>query len=292
MKPVRFAYHQPTSVGEAIALLDSYGGTARVLAGGQSLIPRLNRRSVRPDAVVDIGRLPGMRYSDGEGGGLRIGALTTHHDLETADRLPPGFSVVSETARLIGYPPVRYRGTLIGSLAHADPRAEWCLLTVLLGAVVTARGTHGTRTLPVQELFAGDGRTVLAHDELLTDVYLPRPEPTAVLSETAFQDGGLPLVAAGAAVRLGPDGLAVSVRAALAGTADRPVRLPALERALRGTPPNGGWQDKIADAVAELPEPPSDELAESSYRRRAAEAMLLRAVAQSVSRAGDALPAF
>ncbi|MEV8225499.1 FAD binding domain-containing protein [Streptomyces sp. NPDC079167] len=292
MKPVRFAYHQPTSVGEAIALLGSSGGTARVLAGGQSLIPQLNRRAVRPEAVVDIGRLPGLRHFVVEGEGLRIGALTTHHDLETADRLPPGFAVVPETARLIGHPPVRSRGTLVGSLAHADPRAEWCLLAVLLDAVVTVRGAYGARSLPVQDLFAGDGRTVLVHDELLTDVYLPRPEPTAALSETAFQEGGLPLVAAGAAVRLGPDGLAVSVRAALAGTADRPVRLPALERALCGTRPDEGWQDRVGEAVAELPEPPSDELAESSYRRRASAAMLLRALGRSVSRARAAAPAF
>ncbi|MFG2429638.1 FAD binding domain-containing protein [Streptomyces sp. NPDC048590] len=285
MKPVRFAYHQPTSVGEAIALLGSYGGGARALAGGQSLIPQLNRRTVRPEAVVDIGRLPGLRHFGMEGEGMRIGALTTHHDLETADRLPPGFAVVPETARLVGHPPVRSRGTLVGSLAHADPRAEWCLLAVLLDAVVSVRGADGTRSLPVRELFAGGGCTVLAHDELLTDVFLPRAEPSAALVETAFQEGALPLVAAGAAVRLGPDGLAVSVRAALAGTADRPVRLPALERALCGTRPDGTWQDMVGDAVAELSDPPSDELASSSYRRRTAGAALLSAFERSVSRA-------
>ena len=147
MKPAPFAYHRAHSVAEAVALLAELGEEAKILAGGLSLVPMMNFRLARPSAVVDVSRIDGLSYlradaGEADAGGLRIGALTTHRTVETS-RDPAvlnGFGVLPRSARWIGHYPIRSRGTFGGSIAHADPASEWCLLTVLLAARIVLTG--------------------------------------------------------------------------------------------------------------------------------------------------------
>ncbi|MEV0092296.1 FAD binding domain-containing protein [Streptomyces sp. NPDC050738] len=287
MKPTRFVYLQPESVDEAVACLQTYGPRARVLAGGQSLLALMNRRTVRPSAVIDLKRLTRLRGMAQDNGVLSIGALTTHHDIESAQGhgLDTAFRVLPETARLIGHLPVRTRGTLGGSLAQADPCAEWCLAAVLLDAEIVVRGSAGPRTIAAGELFTGAGQTVLDHAEIITGIRFPTPAPTAALVEFAVQQGNLPLVAAGAVVETSPYGAITSARVALAGAAATPVRVPLVEQALLGEIPGEALFRHAGDVLAGVLDPPPDPRADGPYRTELASTLLVRALRESTARA-------
>jgi len=282
MRPSKFAYARPDSVEEAVTILRAAGGTARVLAGGQSLLPLLNRRAVRPSALVDIGGLTGLRYLRRDGAGLRVGALTRHADLErtTDAAVRSAFGVLPEAAGLIGHLPIRTRGTVGGSLAHAAPGAEWCLLAVLLDALIVLRGQDGERVVPAAGFLVGPHRTAAAPDELVVEVRFPVPAPTAVLVEHAVQRGETAEVAAAAAIETGDDGRVVAARLALDGVDGRPLRLATTERALLGEVPEPELVARAArEAVTGL-EPPED----PRYRTEVAEALLIRAVRASLAK--------
>ncbi|MEW1914787.1 FAD binding domain-containing protein [Kitasatospora sp. NPDC085895] len=286
MKPPPFAYCRPETAEEAVHRLTRYGPDARVLAGGQSLLPLLNRRLLRPTALVDVGRIAALRGTGRHGGGLHIGALTTHADLERAagPHLRAALPVVPETARLIGHLPVRLRGTIGGSLAHADPAAEWCLLAVLLDADMHALGPAGERTVPAAEFFTGAHRTALAPGELLTGVRIPRPAPTAAVAEYGFQPGSLPLVAAAAELVLDDDGRITAARIAVGGAEDRPVRSAAAEQTLLGGAPDARLLGHAADLAAKALAPGADHRAGADYRRDLARTLVHRALADSLAR--------
>ncbi|MFE9256595.1 FAD binding domain-containing protein [Streptomyces sp. NPDC006879] len=281
MKPAHFDYVRPASAEEAVAQLGEYGEDARVLAGGQSLIPLLNRRLIKPKVLVDVGRLHEYRYLHGDGAGLRVGALTPHVWLErTLDRtVLDRFPVLPETAHLIGHLPVRTRGTVGGTLAHADPRSEWCLLAVLLGAEITAHGPHGRRVIKARDFFLGRHLSALLPGELLTEVRLPRAAPSAMLAEHALQPGRLPEVAVAAAVEVGADGLVSSARIALGGVTDRPVRAYAAERALLGRDPE---QDGLVADIARLAAEPGGDYTLTADHRALATALATRVLDSSV----------
>ena len=153
MKPAPFAYHRAHSVAEAVALLAELGDEAKILAGGLSLVPMMNFRLARPAALVDVSRLEGLSYLRADAAnGLRIGALTTHRTVEVSrdPAILGGFGVLPRSARWIGHYPIRSRGTFGGSIAHADPASEWCLLAVLLGAQVVLTGPGGSRSVPAR----------------------------------------------------------------------------------------------------------------------------------------------
>lgn len=281
MRPASFSYLRPESVEEAVGLLWAAGGDALVLAGGQSLLPLLAKRSVRPSALVDIGGLTGLRYLRSDGDGLRIGALTRHVDVERAN-LGPAFGVLPEAARLIGHLPIRTRGTVGGSLAHATPCAEWCLLAVLLDALVVVRGPGGERAVPAAEFLVGPHRTAAASDELVVEVRLPVPAPTAALVEHSIQRGEPAMVAAAAAVETDGVGRVVAARLALDGVADRPLRIGGAELALLGEIPDPALVARVAEeAVAVLKSQPPEE---PRYRTEVAEALVIRAVHASLAK--------
>jgi carbon-monoxide dehydrogenase medium subunit len=285
MRPARFAYFQPETLDEAVGFLQAGGERARVLAGGQSLLAQMNRRQERPTALVDLTRLRHLRYLRHEAGSLRIGALTTHRDLETTgDRGVNGdFPVLPEAARLIGHLPIRTRGTFGGSLAQADPCAEWCLLAVLLDAEILVHGPNGRRTVPADEFFTAPGTSLRPH-EILVETRFDRPAPTAALVEFSVQDGNLPLVAAAAAVDLAPDGSVGSARIALAGVADRPVRYHQVEQALLHSPADRGLPDRAARLLADRLDPVGDHRADADYRRHLATTLVARALRASLAR--------
>lgn len=282
MRPASFTYLRPESVEEAGALLRSAGGDARVLAGGQSLLPLLNQRLARPATVVDIGRLTGLRYVRRDGDGLRIGALTRHVDLERMSDpgLLAAFGVLAEAAGLIGHLPIRTRGTIGGSIAHAAPGSEWCLLAVLLDARIVLRGPDGERVVAAADFLLGPHRTAAAYDELVVELRLLEPAPTAVLVEYAVQRGDQAVVAAAAAVDTGADGRVTTARLALDGVAGHPVRIDAAERALLGRTPEPSAIAAMARAAVSGLAPPSD----PEYRRGVAETLLVRAVRASLAK--------
>ena len=214
MKPAPFAYHRAYSVGEAVALLAELGDEAKILAGGLSLVPMMNFRLARPAALIDVTRIEGLSYLRADpADGLRIGALTTHRTVETTrdPAVRRGFGVLPRSARWIGHYPIRSRGTFGGSIAHADPASEWCLLAVLLDAQVVLTGPQGRREVPAAEFFGGYYTTAASPEEMITEVRFPRPAPRAVLTEFAPRQGDFAVVAAAvsptsATVPAGPPG--------------------------------------------------------------------------------------
>jgi carbon-monoxide dehydrogenase medium subunit len=294
MRPVRFSYLRPQSVEEAVECLGEFGTDARVLAGGQSLLALMNQRRVRPAAVVDLSRLADLRYIRLDGGVLRIGALTTHRAVETVrdPAVRAGFGVLPDAARLVGQLPVRTRGTFGGSIAHAEPAAEWCVAAVLLDADLVLAGPRGIREIAAGDFFTGgrhgtgEHRTALGRDEVVVEVRLPRAAPTAALVEFAVQSGQFALVTAAAAVELDPHGVIVSARIVLGGVADRPIRLPWVERAILGGRPDEALPERAGSlAAGGLDPPPADHRADGWYRGELAAVLTARALRATLARA-------
>jgi carbon-monoxide dehydrogenase medium subunit len=286
VKPTRFAYFRPGSVGEAVACLQASDGAARLLAGGQSLIASMNRRLVRPTALVDLGWLADLRYLAYDGSVLRVGALTRHADVENVQdpEIRSAFGILPESAGLIGHLPIRTRGTFGGSIAHADPAAEWCLIAVLLGAQIEMAGAAGTRVLDAADFFTGRHRSRLRRDEVVVEVRFPHRAPNAALAEFAIQQGDFPVVAAAAAVDLDTGGRVAAARVALGGVADRPVRMAGAEQALLGGVPDARLFDHVARLAVKELDPPGDGQASGQYRKDLAAALLARALRASISR--------
>ncbi|MFF0622723.1 FAD binding domain-containing protein [Streptomyces sp. NPDC004296] len=279
MKPAPFRYHRARDVHGTTELLAELGDDAKVIAGGQSLVAMMNFRLARPDHLVDIGALHELDHLGvGPQGALHIGALTTHHTVETApdDVLGPGFAVLRRAMGWIGHLPIRTRGTVGGSLAHADATAEWCLLAVALGARLVATGPAGPRHIPAGEFFLGPYTSVLAPDELLTEVVFPRPAPHAALTEFAARKGDFALVSA--VVDLDVEGGRVrGGRVGLGGVAPVPVRVPEAEAVLA----DGGSFADCAAAAAAAADPPDDADGSAAYRRQLVRSLVERACAEA-----------
>ena len=281
MKPAAFAYHRAHSVAEAVALLAELGDEAKILAGGLSLVPMMNFRLARPTALVDVTRIEGLSYLKADPqDGLRIGALTTHRTVETS-RDPDvlaGFGVLPRSARWIGHYPIRSRGTFGGSIAHADPASEWCLLAVLLGAQVVLTGPQRQRTLPAAEFFEGYYSTAASADEMITELWFPRPAPRAVLTEFAQRQGDFAVVAAAVSADI-EDGICRSARVVLGGVGPLPVQVNA--DALSGQPAaNDTWQAMGEHAASQV-DPPEDTHGSGEFRRRLTATLVSRALAEA-----------
>src|SRR5215468_11315697 len=179
MYPSRFRYEAPSSIDEAIALLQQGGGEAKVLAGGQSLVPLLKLRFAAPELLVDINGLPGLAYHKVDADGtIRIGALCRHADLERSTILPARQPTMAAAAPLVADPIVRNRGTLVGSLCHADPQGDWASVVTALGGHVVAQGVNGRRDIPVSQFVTGPFQNALAYDEIAVEAVIPAPQGT------------------------------------------------------------------------------------------------------------------
>jgi carbon-monoxide dehydrogenase medium subunit len=270
-------------VAEAVALLAELGDEAKILAGGLSLVPMMNFRLARPSALIDVTRVPGLSYLRAESTGLRVGALTTHRMVETSrdPAIRHGYGVLPRSARWIGHYPIRSRGTFGGSIAHADPASEWCLLAVLLDARVALTGPAGRREVPAAEFFEGYYTTAARPDEMITELWFPHPEPHAVLTEFAPRQGDFAVVAAAVAVDV-EDGVCRSGRVVLGGVGAQPVQVET--GALAGQPAVlATWQDMGERAAAQI-DPPDDTHGSSQYRRRLTATLVSRALAQAGER--------
>ena len=280
-----FEYAAPETLEDALALLHEHRDEAKVLAGGQSLVPLLNYRLARPRVVVDINGLPldGVRVDDGR---LRLGALVRHHQLEESDTIARHCPVLREAARLIGNVRVRTLGTLGGSLAHADPAAELPAVMAALDARLTVASASGRRSIAARDFVTGPLTTALAPDEIVTEVEVSTsPARGFAVEEFARRAGDFGLVVVVALVRVDRGGRVADARLALGGVADRPVRAAAAEEALRGQEPTAAVLAGAAEIARDRLDPPSDAFASGPYRRLLAGVLGRRALARAVARA-------
>ena len=285
MKPAPFAYRAPTSVGEAVAILAEHGDDAHVLAGGQSLLPMMALRLARPSMLVDVGRiaeLGGMANGDG----LRIGAGVTQRSLERSRLVAERCPLLHQAVPLIAHPPIRTRGTIGGSLAHADPAAELPAVAAALDAEVVLRDAGGQRVVPIARFFQGYLTTDCRPDELVVEIRFPEPAPhtgTAFV-EISRRHGDFAIVGCAAVVAL-DGGRVVDARIALAGVDMVPVRAGAAEAALKGeTAAPALWKAAAEQAKADL-RPGSDIHATGAYRRHVAGVLTARALASAAAAA-------
>jgi carbon-monoxide dehydrogenase medium subunit len=277
MRPAEFTYHRPTSLDEAISLLDD---DSRPLAGGHSLLPLMRLRLAVPSALVDLGGIAGLDEIAANGDGVRIGALTTHRAVAESETIGAACSVLAETASMIGDRQVRNLGTIGGSLAHADPGADYPTVLVALGASVTVVGPGGERTIPAEDLFLGVFETALEPDELIVSVTVPGAAPGsgAAYAKHRHPASGFAVVGVAAAVTVS-GGTCSAARIAVGGVAGRPVVATAAADSLTGAAVSEEAVSAAAAAVGGgLTGATSDVYASGEYRTHLAEVMAARAL--------------
>jgi aerobic carbon-monoxide dehydrogenase medium subunit len=290
VKPAQFEYLAPTSVQDAIDALSEGGDDVKVLAGGQSLVPLMNMRLARPRTVVDINRIGELAYIREHDGGLAIGALTRQRAAEKSDLLRERAPLMHEAIGYIGHIAIRTRGTIGGSIAHADPAGELPAVVTALDAELVVRGPGGERTVRPDEFFLTYLTTVLGPDELLTEVRLPAWPAAAGWSfrEVSRRHGDYALVGVACTVRLAEDGSCSDARLVLTGVGGAPYVSRAGQDAVRGERPSPALLEHVQEAVSsdEGLEPESDIHASALYRKEVAGVMAKRALAAAIERAG------
>lgn len=290
MKPCQFRYVAARNLDEAVAILQAEGSDAKVLAGGQSLVPMLNFRLVRPSVLLDINRIPGLSGITKSPDGLSIGALTRHTALETSLLVRQHFPILAAAMGHVAHLAVRNRGTTGGSLSHADPAAELPMLARLLGARIHTRSSAGTGVHEASGFFVSALTSALAHDEIVTSTEIPFLPPGTGwgFEEHARRHGDYALAAA--AATLGRvEGRAVRVRLALMGVGDTPLRMTAAEAVLEGKVLDTSCLTAVVQAVRDGIEPNSDLHASAGYRRHLAGVLVRRALECAWERAMEAV---
>ena len=291
MKPAPFDYFSPATVEEALALLDEHGGDAKPLAGGQSLIPAMNFRLARPAVLVDLNRIADLAYVRAAPGGVAIGAMTRQRAVERSDEVARAAPLLAEAMPSIAHPQIRNRGTLGGSIAHADPSAELPAVMLALDAQFRAKSATGERSIPAGEFFKGMLETALAPGELLVEIAVPRlpaSSGTAFL-EMARRHGDYALVGVAVVVTLDPRGRCQEAKLSLLSVGDGPVLATEAGKVLAGQSPSEELLRAAGDAAATRDvDPPSDIHASAAFRRQLVAVLTRRALARAFERAGHA----
>jgi carbon-monoxide dehydrogenase medium subunit len=287
MYPASFAYHAATSVQEAIALLTQLGDDAKLLAGGQSLIPAMKLRLAQPATLVDLGGIAELRGVRQDGDHLAIGALTLHADVASADLVRQHAPALAEAAERIGDVQVRNRGTIGGSVAHADPKADLPVVLTALDASIVAASASGTRTLPIDEFFVDYYETALEPNEVLTEVRVPLPAPGngQAYTKLGHPASGYVVVSAGALLTLDAAGTCTAARVAIGGVSSGPLRATATEAALVGQVLTPEVIAAAAAHAADEAEPEDDPYASADYQRHVAGVYAKRALGAAAARA-------
>jgi CO/xanthine dehydrogenase FAD-binding subunit len=291
MKPPPFEYADPESVKDAVALLAAQDGEAKLLAGGQSLMPLLNMRLARPSVLVDLRRVRELDYIREYDGGIAIGAMTTQRDVERSDTVRDRQPVLHAAMRFIAHPQIRNRGTFGGSLAHADPAAECPAIAVALDAELTATGPTGERRIGAADFFVTYLTTALEPAEILTEVRLPTLADRTGWSfmEIARRHGDYALAGIVATLGLGSDGRCSRARIVLFGVGSTPVRAPAAEHVIVGEKPSDTVFEQAAQKVGEaVDDPLTDVHASAEFRRHLAQVLTRRSLAEAALRASAA----
>ncbi len=285
MKPAPFDYAAPESVDETLALLAEYGADAKLLAGGQSLMPLLNMRLARPAVIIDLNRVAALDYVKAADGEVRIGALVRQRAAERSPVVTQHLPLVSDALQWVGHAQIRNRGTIGGSLAHADPSAELPAVAAVLGASFVVAGSAGERTLSPKEFFVGYLTTAIEPAELLTEVRFPKMTPGTgwAFVEIARRHGDFALVGAAAIVHAA-DGRLRDVRLAFTGVGPTPVRIAEAEAALEGRALDDRVLANVARLVSDRLEPESDIQASAAYRKHVAGVLARRALTAAALR--------
>jgi len=293
MKPPRFEYLLPRSLDEALAMLAQHGEGAKALAGGQSLVPLLNFRLVRPAYLVDLNEIPGLDAIRIDDGHLTLGAMARQRAVERSALVREGCPLLADAAPQIGHVQIRNRGTVGGSLAHADPAAELPAVVAALDGELVVRSTRGERRLTPEQFFVSYLTTAIAPDELLVEARVPVAPPrtgTAFL-EVSRRHGDFALVGVAATVTLDDGGVCIGCAIALTGVGPRPVVARDAARALVGVKPAAGAVADVARRAAEPLTPDSDLHASSDYRKHLAGVLTRRALTRAAGRLDAARPA-
>ncbi len=287
MKPPPFDYHDPNTLDDALALLAQHGDDCKVIAGGQSLVPMMNLRVVRPDVLVDINGLPDLDYIRVDGGQVRIGALTRHATLMESNEIAEACPLMAEAYQLVAHGPIRNRGTLAGNLCHADPASEMPAVALATEAEITLRSTRGERTVAAADFFTGALETVVAADELVVEVCVPVAPAGQGWSfqEVSGRKGDFAYVAVGATL-LVEGGACQDARIVCAGVGDHAFRAREAEAALTGQAPDDAQFVAAAEIASNAVEPNVDYHADAAYRRDLVKALTRRVLAQAASRCG------
>lgn len=288
MKPAAFDYFRPESVAEAAALLAEHGGDAKILAGGQSLVPLMNFRMLRPSALIDINRLSELDFVEEHEGGLRIGALTRHHALEMSPLVGERLPVLGKAMAHVAHLAIRNRGTIGGSLAHADPAAELPMIALLLDAAIHTRSAAGERRHAARDFFRGPLATALDDDEIVSEIVIAALPPHTgwAFEEVALRHGDFAIAACAATVSLS-DGRIAEARLAVTGIGETPLRLRDIEAALVGRPFSAQLAEAMARQSRDLVQPSTDLHASAEYRRHLVGVLTERVLAAAYARAGN-----
>ncbi|HEX4836891.1 MAG TPA: xanthine dehydrogenase family protein subunit M [bacterium] len=288
MIPASFQYHAPASIAEATALLVRYGDAAKILSGGQSLIPLMKLRLATPEHVVDINRVPGLEYVREDDGVLRIGALAREADLDGSDLIRSRYPILHDASRVIADPLVRNLATVCGNLAHADPANDHPAVMLALDAEVVAAGSQGERRIPISEFFSGPFATALASGEVLTEVRIPVPPSRSGGAYLKLERKVGDFATAGVAVylTLGPTGICDRAGIGLTNVGPTPIEAGSAEAYLQGKRVDEGAITQAARLAAEECEPTSDYRGPAEYKRDLVRVLTARALRKALARAG------
>jgi carbon-monoxide dehydrogenase medium subunit len=288
MIPASFEYHAPSSIKEATALLGRLGDDAKVLSGGQSLIPLMKLRLASPRHVIDINGVPGLAQIRLADGFLRIGALARESDLEESDLVRTHYPLLHDTCLVIADPIVRNLATIGGNLAHGDPANDHPATMLALGAELVAVGGSGERRLPIGTFFTGPFATALRTDEILVEIRIPVPPARSggAYLKLERKVGDFATVAVAAQVVLAEDGKCEQVGIGLTNVGLTPIKAEAAERALRGTRPDDVAIKRVAQLAADAAQPAADLRGSAEYKKDLVRVLTARALRKALARAG------
>jgi carbon-monoxide dehydrogenase medium subunit len=287
MIPAPFEYHRPASLQDAVALLGRLGEGAKVLAGGQSLIPLMKLRLASPSHVVDLNRIPGLASIAEKDGALVIGALVRESELETSDLVRKRFPILADACRVIADPLVRNLATVGGNLAHGDPANDHPAVMLALGAEVAAVGPRGTRRIPVTELFTGPLETALGPGEILTEIRIPLPPARSggAYLKLERKVGDFATAAVGVQLTLGGGDACSHIGIGLTNVGPTPIKARRAEALLKGHRLDDGVIRAAAQAAAAESDPSEDLRGSVAYKRDLVRVLTARALRRALERA-------
>jgi carbon-monoxide dehydrogenase medium subunit len=287
MIPGAFEYHAPSSLGEATALLARLGDDAKILSGGQSLIPLMKLRLASPRHLVDINGLPGLAYVREEGGALRIGGLTREVDLDESELVRTRYPLLADTCKVSADPIVRNLATIGGNLAHGDPANDHPAAMLAFGAEIVAVGTGGERKIPVGSFFTGPLSTALKPDEIVVEVRVPSPKPKSGGAYVKMERkvGDFATAAVAVQLTLAADGTCEQVGIGLTNVGSVPIKAAKAEAALRGKRPDEAAIKQAAQLAAEAAQPEADLRGPVEYKKDLVRVLTGRALRRAIERA-------
>jgi carbon-monoxide dehydrogenase medium subunit len=288
MIPPSFEYLRPKTVPEALAMLQQYGDEAKILSGGQSLIPMMKLRLARPGFLIDINRIAGLSYVKEEGGYLKIGGLTREAELEASPVVRSKYPILLDTAHVIADPQVRNMATVGGNLAHGDPANDHPATMAALGAQVVATGPKGERVIPIENFFVSLFTTALQHEEILTEIRIPVPPPRSggAYFKLERKVGDFATAAVAAQLTLDDKGVCQKVGIGLTNVGPTPVKARKAEEFLRGKKLDAANIDQAAQLAAEESEPSADLRGPVEYKKGLVKELAKRALSRAIERAG------